>query len=239
MQNYFRANGKQVMTPHANQFGKKIQREQTLTAGKRVLLIVLIWCVQSFYIPTSNRVFGGIEPKLSIDIFPLWTVWVLPYVSCYLIWISGMIWAILKMDDQLYRSLIAASLITCTISVSIFIFFPTYVPAEPIHGTDFSSVLLRYIHENSGRYDAFPSGHIYITTLLTLFYNLWYPRRKFYWILIPVIVSFSTLFTHQHYVVDIVGGLVVALIGYHFGLRWVGVSYLNNPVAKSLSQERS
>lgn len=208
------------MTSQVNRFNKGVTRTQTLSIGTRVLLVVLVWCVQSFYIPTSNRTFGGIEPKLPIDIFPVWAIWVVPYVLCYLVWISMTLWAIFKMEDRLFRSLIAAGLITCTIAVSTFIFFPTYVRAEHIYGTDLASRLLNFIHQNSGRYNAFPSGHVYITVLLALFYNLWYPRHKFYWILIPAMISFSTLFTHQHYIADIVGGVVVALIGYYSGLLW-------------------
>jgi membrane-associated phospholipid phosphatase len=208
------------MTSQVDRFKKGMTREQTLSIGTRLLLVVLVWCVQSFYIPTSNRTFGGIEPKLPIDVFPVWAIWVVPYVLCYLVWISMTFWAVFKMDDHLFRSLIAAGLITCSLAVSTFIFFPTYVRAEHIPGSDFPSRLLNFIHQNSGRYNAFPSGHVYITVLLALFYNRWYPGRKFYWILIPVIISFSTLFTHQHYIADIVGGVVVALIGYYSGLLW-------------------
>jgi membrane-associated phospholipid phosphatase len=78
------------------------------------------------------------------------------------------------------------------------------------------------IHEHWGRYDAFPSGHIYITTLLALFFSHWYPRQKLAWILILVIVSLSTLFTGQHYILDVLGGYAVAFSGYRFGLWWTG-----------------
>jgi membrane-associated phospholipid phosphatase len=81
---------------------------------------------------------------------------------------------------------------------------------------------LRAIHEGWGRYAALPSGHVYITTLLALFYSRWYPRYKSLWILILVIVSLATLFTGQHYILDVLGGYLVALAGYYFGLWWTG-----------------
>lgn len=211
------------MASQVKEFKKSTRSERDLTASTRVLLIVLVWCVQMFYIPTSNRHFGGIEPKLPIDHFPVWPIWVIPYVACYALWLAGAIWAVFRMDDDLFRSMVAAFLLTCTVSVSIYIFFPTYVPAETIKGHDLFASLLRFIHQNGGRYNAFPSGHVYITTLLALFYNRWYPRYKAWWILIPTIVGLSTLFTHQHFVVDIVGGVVVALLGFHFGMLWAGL----------------
>jgi len=68
-----------------------------------------------------------------------------------------------------------------------------------------------------------PSGHVYITTLLALSFSRWHPRYKILWAVVVVIVSLSTLFTAQHYILDVVGGYIVALAGYHFGLWWTGV----------------
>jgi membrane-associated phospholipid phosphatase len=193
-----------------------------LTLNKRVLLFFLACCIQMIYIPTSNRVTGGIEPKLPIDIFPLWPMWVLPYVLCYVLWSASIAWIIFKVEDRQFRSFIAACMLTFAIGASTFIFFPTYVKPATFEGSDIFTVLLRTIHETWGRYDAFPSGHVYITTLLTLFFSRWYPRWKILWVLVLVIVSFSTLFTGQHYILDVIGGYLVALAGYHFGLWWAG-----------------
>lgn len=193
-----------------------------LTVNKRILLFILAYCIQLIYVPTSNRVSGGVEPKLSIDIFPIWAIWVLPYVLCYVLWLSSVIWIILKTEDRMFRSFIAACIFTFTFGVIIFIFVPTYVKPASLTGNDVFTMLLRIIHEHWGRYDAFPSGHVYITTLLALFISRWYPRQKWLWNLILVIVSFSTLFTGQHYILDVLGGYAVAFSGYHFGLWWTG-----------------
>lgn len=198
------------------------KHESTLTPSKRVLFIFLACCIQMIYIPTSSRITGGIEPKLSIDIFPIWPIWVLPYVLCYILWFAGMAWIILKAEDRLFRSFLAACLLTFSMGATTFIFFPTYVRPATVEGNDIFAVILRMIHETWGRYDAFPSGHIYITTLLTLFFSRWYPRWKHLWIAILTIVSLSTLFTGQHYILDVLGGYLTAFAGYHFGLWWTG-----------------
>ena len=56
--------------------------ELNLTVGKRLLLLLLACCIQMIYIPTSNALSGWIEPKLPIDVFPIWPIWVVPYVLC-------------------------------------------------------------------------------------------------------------------------------------------------------------
>ncbi len=194
----------------------------TLTLSKRFLLIVIACSIQMIYIPTSNQSSGGIEPKLPIDIFPIWSLWVLPYVLCYLLWLVSFLWIILKVEDRSFRSFVAGCILSFSIGVSTFVFFPTYIKAGTFAGNDIFSLLLRFIHENWGRYDALPSGHVYITTLLALFFGRWYPRHKVLWILILVVVSLSTLFTGQHYIIDVAGGYLVGLAGYHFGLWSAG-----------------
>ncbi|MGB8983962.1 MAG: phosphatase PAP2 family protein, partial [Anaerolineales bacterium] len=145
-----------------------------------------------------------------------------PYILCYLLWLVSFGWIILKVEDRGFRSFVAACFLTFSLGVGTFIFFPTYIRAAPFEGNDVFAWFLRFIHENWGRYDAFPSGHVYITTLLTLFFSRWYPRHKVLWVLTLVIVSLSTLFTGQHYILDVLGGYVVALVGYHFGLWAAG-----------------
>lgn len=195
-----------------------------LEVSKRMFLFALIYSIQLIYIPTSERVSGGIEPRLSIDIFPIWAIWVVPYVLCYALWLGSVIWIIYKTEAREYRSFLAACFFTFTFGVLIFILVPTYVRPATLPGQDVFTLLLRMIHEKWGRYDAFPSGHIYVTTLLTLFFSRWYPRHTLLWILILVIVSLSTLFTGQHYIADVLGGYAVAFSGYHFGLWWAGFS---------------
>lgn len=201
---------------------KSKRNELPLTLNKRIFLVLLACCIQMIYIPTSNRVTGGIEPKLPIDIFPIWPVWVLPYVLCYALWLGGVAWIIFKMEDRSFRSFITGCMLTFAAGASTFIFFPTYVEPATFPGNDIFAMLLRTIHETWGRYDAFPSGHVYITTLLALFFGRWYAHYRFIWILILVIVSFSTLFTGQHYILDVLGGYLFALAGYCFGLWWTG-----------------
>ena len=221
------------MTSHIKIPETSTEPKHSLSLRKRILWIILILGVQLIYVPTSELMSGGIEPKLPIDVFPIWPVWVVPYVLCYPLWFSGFLWATLKMDDRMFRSFAVAFLVTCSISVAIFILYPTYVRQFEIHGSDMFSSLLRFFHDSTGRYNALPSGHIYITSLLAFFYSLWYPRYKPLWTFILIMVSFSTLFTAQHYILDILGGLIVAAIGYYVGLKWTGFSPVESQPAKS------
>lgn len=216
---------------------KAEKKGSALPIRRRLLWIFLVCCIQLIYIPTSNRVTGGIEPKLPIDVFPVWPIWVLPYVLCYVLWLSGIAWIVFKAEDRFFRSFLAACLLTFILGNLTFVFFPTYVRPAALEGNDLLTALLRSFHENWGRYSAFPSGHIYITTLLALFFSRWYPPQRVIWIVTLVIVSLSTLFTGQHYLLDVLGGYLVAWAGYHFGLWW-GKFYSEHKRSKRRSEKR-
>jgi len=173
---------------------------------KRILLLLAVITVQSIYIPTSLMMRGGIEPKLSWDIFPLQAGWVVPYTLCYPLWALAVVWLAWKMDGQRFRATIAGLFFTCSLGVSIFLLFPTYVVHPELTGTDFFSELLLILQVAGGNYDALPSAHIYITTILALFYSDWYPKGKWFWLLILLVISLSTLFTRQHYIADVLAG---------------------------------
>ena len=44
-----------------------------------------------------------------------------------------------------------------------------------------------------------------------------YPKWRWLWIAILVTIALSTLFTGQHYILDVVTGLALGWIGYKFG----------------------
>jgi membrane-associated phospholipid phosphatase len=91
-----------------------------------------------------------------------------------------------------------------------------------LNETDIWSRLLQYVYVVGGSYAALPSAHIYMTTLLSLFFSAWYLRQRLLWLLIYWVVVFSTLFTGQHYILDIVAGTALAWLGYRFGLWYAG-----------------
>jgi membrane-associated phospholipid phosphatase len=187
---------------------------------KRIVFVLVVVAIQSIYIPTSQRGDGGFMPKLPWDVIPIYPIWVVPYILCFPLWISCAIWAIAKMESRLFREFISAALFTVSVGVVTFISFPTYIDLPSLEGTDVFSALLRQIQILGGSYDAFPSAHLYMTTLFSFFYARWYPRARLLWLGILIVVGLSTLFTGQHYILDVIGGITLGWLGYRFGLWW-------------------
>jgi membrane-associated phospholipid phosphatase len=189
---------------------------------KRIGLLLAVIAIQFIYFPTSQATSGGIAPKLAIDVIPVYPIWVVPYYLCYPLWLFGIIWALLKLEDRDFHAFTAAALFTVGIGNLTFIFFPTYVDLPVITGKDIFSEMLRTIQIAGGTHAALPSAHNFITMLMMAFAIHLYPRLRWLWIGILVTVALSTLFTGQHYILDVVAGLALGWLGVRFGLWWAG-----------------
>ena len=181
-------------------------------------MMLLIVGVTSLYFPLNRKLTGGFNLSTRFDIWvPLWPAWVVPYLLCLPVWAAGLIWAAWKMDEGLFRSFVSACLFVQVSAMLFFYFFPTYVKRPLLTTVNWATKILKMVYRNDGDYNAFPSGHVYQTSLICLFYNQLYPNHPWLWIGIVVIVALSTLFTRQHNLADPLGGLAIAWLGYWFG----------------------
>ena len=188
----------------------------------RLGMTALIASAACLYFPLNRSLTGGFRLSTPLDAWiPLWPVWVIPYLLCLPVWLAALIWAAWKMDKSLFGAF-SSSVLFVLLSAALFYYaFPTYVQRPVLSGNSWTAQLLEMVYRNDGAYNAFPSGHVYQTSLFCMFYNRLYPNRPWLWSSIVLIVILSTLFTHQHYLVDPLGGLGIAWLGYRFGIYMV------------------
>jgi membrane-associated phospholipid phosphatase len=189
----------------------------------RVVFIAIILLLQSLYVPLNRHLTGGVAPKIWLDdLIPLWPVWVFPYISAPMIWYPSIAWSALKMDDRLVRGFLAALLLSVTIGVSCYYLYPTYVIRPELAGNSLSLFVLRIIYHNDKAYNALPSAHIYLTFVICFFWGSWRPGWRWFWAAYFLLVCLSTLFTKQHYILDVVAGAVVGWMSCLLGTRYAG-----------------
>jgi len=170
--------------------------------------LLVPFSIQLLYLPINRLASGGIKPEIPLDqLTPLLPVWAVPYLLAIPLWIISFLWAGLAMEDRLFMTLVISSTTAMFIGITSFIVFPTFVERPVVTGSDWASELLRWIYANDGVHNAVPSGHAYISTILALVWHRWKPNLSWLWGSILIVILFSTLFTQQHYLIDLIAGV--------------------------------
>ncbi len=95
---------------------------------------------------------------------------------------------------------------------------------EPLRGLWLWEATIKAVNDGSNRVDAFPSIH-FAATLYLLVFDWHHARRRFWGLLGPcLLLWFATMFLRFHYFVDLVGGAIIAGIGWwvaqRFARKW-------------------
>ena len=155
------------------------------------------------------------------DLFPVIPVFALIYVYSYIFWICGPV-AVSLTKKRNFVNYIYGLTLGYIIGFLFFTFVPTYMDrvAEGLMsrtGTGFCEDLLRWIYSADGSdmaFNLFPSYHCLISTYCYLGVRK-QPEIskgfKIYSLVMAILIVLSTLFTKQHYIVDVVGGVGIAI----------------------------
>lgn len=165
-------------------------------------------------------------PKISAidDLIPIVPVFILPYVWSYIYWAMAPM-AVSKCEFKHFLNYLASYTFACLAGALVLTFAPTYMDrvAEGLldySKTDFFSILMRFWYSLDGgerAYNLLPSFHCINSTISYLGVAgrkeipKWF---RVYSLVITVIIYASTLFVKQHYVLDVVSGIAIAVIAF-------------------------
>ena len=196
------------------------------------ILLGCLTCIQLLYVPLNRLSTGGIAPFIPLDAYiPLWPVWAVPYLLIVACWPMAIAWAVFFAKDEELVALVASILIASLAGIMTFALFPTYVIRPEITAQGWAADLLRWIYANDGAYNALPSGHVYMTTVLAYYGRRWFPKVRGLFPALVVVILLSTLFTHQHYLLDLAAGLFVGLAACSLG-PWAARLFFPQPKPK-------
>lgn len=148
---------------------------------------------------------------------PFMKEWVVIYLICYFFWIFNYILIIHEGKEKWFR-FVFADLLSRLLCGTIFIIFPTTNIRPVVHGNDICSLLMRVVYHLDAPYNLFPSIHCLVSWYCFVGIRnskkvpLWYKEFSF---LFAILVFLSTQFTKQHYLIDIVAGILIAELCYY------------------------
>lgn len=186
-----------------------------------------IWTAIASTLYLSNNHNPFFEPRLLpmtrwdqwVPFIPA-TIWI--YLSEYALFFSVYFTAknIRNLNQYLYSFLVLQ-----VVSIMIFIIYPTTYPRElfplPADLDALSHFAFSRLRETDSPNSCLPSLHV-SSCYLSSFVFLKEQKKKFIpFFLWATLVGLSTLTTKQHYIIDVVAGLGMAIIVYAVMYRWV------------------
>lgn len=183
------------------------------------LPMVALVSMVPFYLVIAGRSGTAYAPALGLDgLIPLVPAWALVYGALYL-WLI-LLPVLVIQQRELIRRTVWAYLMVWIAAYICFIIYPTIAPRpELVAGDGFSVRSLRFLYDADPPYNCFPSLHVAHAFVSALALLRVHRTLGVFSLGTASLVALSTLFTKQHYVVDIVGGVVLALAAYTVLLR--------------------
>jgi membrane-associated phospholipid phosphatase len=186
---------------------------KTLLASTLVTLAPLYFAIASFNAGRAVHM-----PATWVDrAVPLAPAWVFVYASLS---VAILLPLLVVRDRSLMRRALAAYLLVWIAGLAGFLLYPTVGPRPAVvSGDGFAAWCLRLTYTLDTRFNCFPSLHVAQTLVAALTahrVNRWVGRFAVLW---STLIGASTLFTKQHYFVDVAAGAGLAILAWHLFLR--------------------
>lgn len=196
---------------------------KALTRPYRVTLpMILLVSLVPFYLVIADRarLNGAVHaPEFALDrLLPLTPTWSLVYGALYLFLILLPVFVI--QQDELIRRTVRAYLTVWIASYVCFLLYPTVAPRPgEVMGDGFGVWGLRFLYGADPPYNCFPSLHVAHSFVSALASYRVHRSLGLTAVTCASLVAVSTLFTKQHYVVDVIAGILMAVAAYAVFLR--------------------
>jgi len=193
--------------PWIKRFGTA-NRQELLT-----LLMFLLWAggffLIAYFIDPAEASHVGIPMDDRIPFFPptvfiylgLYTMYILPYM--------------LVKDAETFKVIIGSYITILIIGYVVFLFFPTSIVRPEFEVTNFSTWVLGIVYAADKPVNCFPSMHVAMVSMSALM--VWELNRVMGTVAIiyGLAIAVSTVFTKQHFILDVVAGLILTAVVYY------------------------
>jgi membrane-associated phospholipid phosphatase len=183
-------------------------------------MVTLMLLVPGYIFIAKRVAFGTLHaPVLPWDrAVPLQPVWALIYGALYMFMIALPVFVV-REEEHIRRTFWAYLAVWITAYVCFFV-YPTVAPRPPsVAGDGFAVWGLRFLYDADPPYNCFPSLHVAHSFVSALTCYRLHRRLGLAALLCASLVAVSTLFTKQHYIADVIAGILLAFAAYVIILR--------------------
>lgn len=173
----------------------------------------------SAYFGVEHRNAGRSVQTLAWDpvrLLPVLGLFVIPYLSAY-----AMPFLLLFMmrDQAKYRKFAAVIVGTIVACSAVFLIMPLAIERPPLGSASVFDRLLGMLYFIDAPTNLFPSLHVALAFLFSSGVAHVRPRWRGWMLAWACLIAVSTLFTHQHYFVDVLAGIAVAWAAWRIFLK--------------------
>ncbi|MEK7598018.1 MAG: phosphatase PAP2 family protein [Patescibacteria group bacterium] len=184
----------------------------------KIFLLIIFLLIKSIYIPLNKR---GSKYYWKIkfdDRIPLIPIFVIPYIGFYIYILTTIIFL---WNSKYINNYFITYIISYILACLFWFFVPNGVKRPKIYNTDIFSRITTYVHKYDNDTNGFPSEHVFATLICSYFLALAFPEHSILIWSINFFICISTVFVKQHYILDILGGIITfwlsLMIGGLFG----------------------
>lgn len=210
-----------MRAPEAAQFRWGMVLESLTRPYPVSLPMIFLLALVPLYIFIPGMVLGRTlhRPELALDrVVPLQPVWALVYGSVYLFLILLPVFVV-RQEEHIRRT-VAAYLVVWIAAYVCFFVYPTVAPRPAeVLGQGFVVWGLRFLYAADPPYNCFPSLHVAHSFVSALTCYRVHRELGIAAAFCASLVAVSTLYSKQHYVLDVVGGIFLASAAYAVFLR--------------------
>lgn len=148
-------------------------------------------------------------------VIPFEKIFIVPYLLWFFYFVSVLVYFAF-VDRKNYFRLLFSIILGNLICHVIYYFYPTTVPRPDVMGNDIFSYLVRLTYASDNPFNCFPSVHV-LNALLASMYLFSYAKKaavKYTSVIAFVLITLSTLFVKQHYVLDAVASSIIGVSMY-------------------------
>ena len=203
-------------------FGNGVRRSLTRPYRVTLPMIALVSLVPLYvFIGVANIGRRHYAPFTVVDDWiPLVPAWSIIYGALYLFLIVLPVMVI--WHEELIRRTVRAYLLIWLTAYAFFLIYPTVAPrpdGDIVPGAGFGAWGLRLLYDFDPNVNCFPSLHVAHSFVGAFAVWRLHARLGTIAIACAAVVGLSTLFTKQHYAVDVVAGFALAFVAHLLFLR--------------------
>ena len=196
--------------------GESLKRPYRVTLPMVVLVLLVPFYL---YIAEETRNRAMPVPELALDrAMTVQPAWAIVYGALYLFLIVLPVFVV-RQDEQIRRTVLAYLMVWVT-AYLCFLFYPTIAPRPAtVAGEGFMVWGLRSLYGADPPYNCFPSLHVAHSFVSALTCYRVHRGVGIAAIISAALVGVSTLYTRQHYVLDVLAGILLASVACLIFLR--------------------